>query len=277
RRLVVCCDGTWNDSISTESPITNVSRISRLIKAVGDDGVPQILSYQVGIGSGTTGLGNAIDGMTGRGISTDIREAYTFISHNYTSASDEIILIGFSRGAFTVRSVASLINDIGLLTKNGLKYLLRLYNLWKRNQPFEVVGGITIDPKTELRKSCEEILEKGCLLPNVRVRVCAVWDTVGSLGFPVPWPVPQRIPTKLRHVNSTLCENIDIAIQALALNENRRHFQPTVWEAPPSGSNQILKQCWFLGAHSDVGGGNEDAGLANITLIWMISQLHHYL
>lgn len=73
RRLVVCCDGTWNDSISTESPITNVSRISRLIKAVGDDGVPQILSYQPGIGSGTSKLGSVIDGMTGRGSKSAVK------------------------------------------------------------------------------------------------------------------------------------------------------------------------------------------------------------
>lgn len=67
KRLIVCCDGTWNDSISGDSPLTNVSRISRLIQDTDNDGVPQIVYYHTGVGSGTSPLGNVVDGMSGRG------------------------------------------------------------------------------------------------------------------------------------------------------------------------------------------------------------------
>ena len=109
------------------------------------------------------------------------------------------------------------------------------------------------------------------------VKVCAVWDAVGSLGFPVPDPFPQNASRRLAHINSKLCNNIEVAIQALALNERRKHFQVTVWKADDSINNRILKQCWFLGNHSDVGGGNKDTGLANIALVWMITQLRPYV
>jgi hypothetical protein len=112
------------------------------------------------------------------------------------------------------------------------------------------------------------------LRTGVRIKVCAVWDTVGSLGFPMPGPIPQRVSKKLAFVNSTLSENIENAFQALALNERRKHFQPTVWK---SNSKTELRQCWFLGSHSDVGGGNEDTGLTNLALVWMIAQLNEFI
>jgi uncharacterized protein (DUF2235 family) len=68
KRLILCCDGTWNDSISTDSPLTNVSRITRCIPAVGKSGIPQIVLYYSGVGSGTSKLGRVVDGMTGRGL-----------------------------------------------------------------------------------------------------------------------------------------------------------------------------------------------------------------
>jgi hypothetical protein len=81
----------------------------------------------------------------------------------------------------------------------------------------------------------------------------------------------------LSHVNSRLCENVDVAIQALALNERRKHFQATMWKANPHLKDQILKQCWFLGSHSDVGGGNKRRSLSNISLVWMLAQLDEHV
>lgn len=172
-------------------------------------------------------------------------------------------MIGFSRGAFTVRAIAQLINDISLLTKAGLKYLPRLYKVWKSTGD---------GPLHDWR---QRLLRRGLLREGTRVKICAVWDTVGSLGFPMPGPLPQWASKKLAFVNSRYATNIDVAIQALALNERRKHFMATVWRKPPAP--QILKQCWFLGAHSDVGGGNTDPGLANLTLVWMIAQLNDHI
>ena len=292
KKLVVCCDGTWNNEDRPDAPLTNVARISRCIQGIDDEGIPQIVFYQPGVGSGTSKLGNIVEGATGRGNSTllnfiyvlivlkgvaeNIREAYSFLCHNYTTVEDEIFLIGFSRGAFTARSIAALINDVGILTKRGLKHLHEVYDKWQRQ--VRVCKKSEADqPTTKLSDYCKELESCKMLRPNVRIRVCAVWDTVGSLGVPVLAPFPQPAPRKLAFVNSTLCENIDFAFQALALNERRRHFPPTVWKALPSGSQQVLEQCWFLGNHSDVGGGNQDDAFANISLAWMLGRLKAHL
>ncbi|KAF2817752.1 uncharacterized protein BDZ99DRAFT_374890 [Mytilinidion resinicola] len=283
KRLIVCCDGTWNDSISTDSPVTNVSRISRCIPGLSDTGVVQLVSYHTGVGSGTSKPGNIIDGMTGRGVSANIRDAYSFLCHNYLEDErnkDEIVLIGFSRGAFTVRSIASFMTDVGLLEKAGLNYMLKLYGLWsnqlsrKREKDAMFPGIPPSTPKIRMRRLCRLLEDRNLLRRGVKIKVCAVWDTVGSLGVPLPGPIPQRASKKLAFVNSALLENIDVAVQALALNEHRKHFQPTVWS---TNSRTKLRQCWFLGAHSDVGGGYEDTGLANLTLVWMIAQLTEFV
>ncbi|KAE8440705.1 hypothetical protein EG329_006791 [Mollisiaceae sp. DMI_Dod_QoI] len=283
KRIIVCCDGTWNDSISTDSPLTNVARISRCIPGISASGIVQIVSYYCGIGSGTSKPGNFVDGLTGRGVSANIREAYTFICHNYESDGDdidEIVLIGFSRGAFTARAIASLIADVGLLKKGGLGYMIKLYKLWA-NQLFK---GREEDPmfpempqstpRDRMRELCQRLTDLDLLRTDIKIKVCAVWETVGSLGFPVPGPFPQWASKKLAFVNSALDQKIEVAIQALALNERRKHFQPTVWQ---SNGTTKLKQCWFLGAHSDVGGGNEDTGLANLALVWILAQLDEYV
>ena len=207
-----------------------------------------------------------------KGISANIREAYSFICHNFLSRrpdpedhtdDDEIILIGFSRGAFTVRSVASLIYDVGVLTKGGLGALREVFDIWEE-QPRR--------SREELRARCEKLVGEGELLKDVPIRACAVWDTVGSLGIPKIAFLPQPGSRKLAFVNSKVCPNIENAFQALALNEHRKSFVPTLWQKP-TASNQTLKQCWFLGCHSDVGGGNDRASLSNISLVWMIDQL----
>ncbi|KAL8787477.1 MAG: hypothetical protein Q9195_007769 [Heterodermia aff. obscurata] len=212
-----------------------------------------------------------------QGISANIRDAYSFICHNFSLENDEIVLIGFSRGAFTVRAVAAFIEDVGLLTKSGLRSLNIIYKLWKTK--LDGPESKRIDTSRILNVELE-ILDKANpkeRRKDIKVKVCAVWDTVGSLGFPAPDPFPQRYSKRLAHVNSTLCSNIKVGIQALALNERRKHFQPTVWKVNPAVEGQTLKQCWFLGTHSDVGGGNEDTGLANLTLVWMIAQLEKYV
>ena len=181
---------------------------------------------------------------------------------------DKIVLIGFSRGAFTVRCVASFIYDIGVLTKRGLRFLQDIFELWKHRDARQDGS----DPLGEnARKLRDDLAEKGELRCGVSIEACAVWDTVEALGPRMLAGVPQPTPQRMSFVNSGLCPNIKLAIQALALNERRRHFKPVLWENPLDG--QTLSQCWFLGTHSDVGGGNADMGLANIALAWMIAQL----
>lgn len=195
-----------------------------------------------------------------------VREAYCFIARNYYDNRDEICLIGFSRGAFTVRATAQFIHEAGLLTKDGLVHVLELFELWKDQckQP------------TKLASFKTKLEAKGLLRSGVQIRACAVWDTVSSLGFPFPGFLPQPAPQKLKFVNSNPSPNVFLNIQALSLQERRRHFHPIVMRAAPSGGVSV-QQCWFLGYHSDIGGGRLDNALSVFPLIWIMSKLNMFL
>lgn len=105
---------------------SNVTRLSQAIKPVSVEGIQQVIFYQAGIGSTGSFLNRVIGGATAQGLSENIRNAYSFIANNY-SEGDEIFLFGFSRGAFTARSVAGFIDGVGLLTKAGLPYLAEVF------------------------------------------------------------------------------------------------------------------------------------------------------
>jgi hypothetical protein len=103
---------------------------------------------------------------------------------------------------------------------------------------------------------------------NIRIEVCAVWDTVSAIGFPMAAHIPQLPRKRYLTVGKHVPRNVKFAVQALALDERRRHFKPMAWKKSPK-----VIQRWFAGNHSDVGGGNKDPTLANICLAWMIGQL----
>ncbi|KAF2415751.1 hypothetical protein EJ08DRAFT_739706 [Tothia fuscella] len=262
KRLIICCDGTWNDSVSTNNPLTNVARFSRCVNDRTNTGILQIVYYHTGVGRGTSKISNSIDGAIGRGIGTNIRNAYNFICQNFNfrDGNDEIFLVGFSRGAFTVRCIASLIDDIGLLTKFGLSRLYEVWSLWK-NQGRD---------KDALSQKVMDLEQAQLLKREITIKACGVWDTVSAIGFQLPYWMPQWSQKNLAFVNTDVPSCIQNAFHAVALNEERSTFWPLLWKCPTrEGVN--FQQSWFLGSHSDVGGGNEDAGLANITLIWMIA------
>lgn len=120
KRLIICCDGTWNDADSSSGAPTNVTRISRLFSLACADDTVQIIHYASGVGTGSNTVDSLLGGAFGVGVAERVRDAYYFICSNY-SPGDEIILVGFSRGAFTARSVAGLIGNIGLLTRDGME------------------------------------------------------------------------------------------------------------------------------------------------------------
>jgi uncharacterized protein (DUF2235 family) len=128
----------------------------------------------------------------------------------------------------------------------------------------------------DLEKRYKTLSEWGELRTDkekVQIEVCAVWDTVSAVSFPMPANIPQLPQRKYRTVDETMPKNIKVAIQALALDETRRYFKPMVWDETKKLKHQKLVQCWFAGNHSDVGGGNKDMKLADISLAWMIGQL----
>lgn len=271
--------------MSGEVPIpSNVTKISQAIKPMSRDGVPQIVYYQAGVGTQGGILNRVIGGATAEGLAENIRAGYSFLANNYTSG-DEIYLFGFSRGAFTVRSIAGLIDGVGLLTKNGLPYLSEVFKDWENAYNDKYVPKNPDVPFPDKPSASEprykkRLVKNGLSRFDVTIEAVGVWDTVGSLGIPrIGWIEkfkPQTRSTReYLFYDTKLNDHIVNAFQALALDEHRSAFQPAVWEKPP-GNRTNLRQVWFPGAHSNVGGGSyHDQGIANITLAWMMSQVDH--
>ncbi|KAH8753783.1 hypothetical protein F5882DRAFT_385602 [Hyaloscypha sp. PMI_1271] len=259
KRLFVFCDGTWQDGVNNSTPLTNVATLARCLAPYDEDGYLQIAYYDSGVGNATSLPAQLIDAATGRGISAKIRNAYSFLSHNYNfrTFSDEIVFVGFSRGAFAVQCLASFISQTGLLEKQHLYYLRGLFTTWANQK---VKGGV--DVLDETMKEMKGVLKE----PRPR-----------PLEF-----VGHEIPNRVQH-----------AFQALALDETRRKFKPRVWTARkqdsavqeennaksadrntnPNQESSEISQCWFLGSHGDVG-GNGDAALGAVSLLWMVGKLH---
>ncbi|KAK3361453.1 hypothetical protein B0T24DRAFT_109245 [Lasiosphaeria ovina] len=269
KRLCVFCDGTWQDGVNKTRPLTNVGTLARCLAPIDGDGCLQLVYYDSGVGTSASRLAQLIDGATGRGISAKIRNAYSFLSHNYNFGrpGDEIALVGFSRGAFTVQCLASFLSDAGLLQRQHLYYLRGLFTLWSLQK---VPGG-----ETTFKNERNRLLLSGVLHP-VSITACAVWDTVSSLGSKIRLWSP---PRPLSFVGRTVPSGVKNAFQALALDETRRDFRPVLWEElEPKRDEDVdrtvqhVSQCWFLGTHSDVG-GNGDAALGALTLLWMVGKL----
>ncbi|KAH6663320.1 peptidoglycan binding domain-containing protein [Plectosphaerella plurivora] len=133
KRLVICCDGTWNNSNDGDSPATNVSRLSGAVAHKCCSGMPQIVYYHPGAGTESSWVAKKLGGLLGLGVVQDIIETYRFVCDNY-NPGDEIILMGFSRGAFTARSVADMICNLGFLNRAGLDHLAEIfhdYSTWE--------------------------------------------------------------------------------------------------------------------------------------------------
>ncbi|KAF2687322.1 hypothetical protein K458DRAFT_386150 [Lentithecium fluviatile CBS 122367] len=290
KRLIVACDGTWmnadNGLVNGKIEVpSNVTRISRAIKAVSQDGIPQIVNYHFGVGTQGTPLSRFVSGTTGEGLSDNVREAYSFLANNY-HPGDEIFLLGFSRGAFTARSIGGLIGEIGLLTKKGLPSLAEIFqDVRHRRNPDYVPKNPDIPfprkPSADDPRYASELERRGLTRLDIRIKAIAVWDTVGSLGTPrVGWLTKVGLQSneskEMSFYDTKLANCVENAFQALALDERRSAFSPAIWEKP-EGNRTTLRQVWFPGAHSNVGGGYDDQQLANITLAWMMSQLAPFL
>src|ERR1044072_2823228 len=262
KRLIVCCDGTWNDS-DNGTGYTNVSRLAGPTRPVdkrdGQD-VTQIVFYQSGVGTQGDLASKVAGGALGLGLSQNLRDAYTFVCNNYCEG-DEIFLFGFSRGAYTARSVGGLIGYAGLLGKQDLDRFLELWKGYKEK-----------DKNPDVLKSFDGRYK------NVPIKCIGVWDTVGSVGIPAEFAKFDLFFRRYYGFFDTdLGAHVEHAFHALALDERRKNFVPTLWTQKPGAKNQELKQVWFSGVHSDVGGGYAEHGASDISLAWMASEVAPYL
>ena len=258
KRLVLCCDGTWNTP-EMESP-TNVVRIARAVPPRGADGRQQALYYDEGVG--TQGpIDRIVGGALGEGLDANVRQAYRFVAGNYEHG-DEIYLFGFSRGAYTVRSLAGMIGYSGLLRRDQITLIRDAYEIYRKEK----------DPAGEAARGFRA--EHGIEVPRVTLLGC--WDTVGALGIPNKLPgvdLDRRFNKRYRWLDNRLGPHVEHALHALAIDERRKEFEPPLMRSTTQG--QTLEQVWFSGDHGSVGGGvRHKEPLSRIALDWMVGRVN---
>jgi uncharacterized protein (DUF2235 family) len=266
KNIVICCDGTANEFAKDR---TNVLKLYYTLE---QDPAQQLTYYHPGLGTmeaagalttftrkTTKLLGMAI----GYGLESDVRDAYVFLM-NYFMPDDRLYLFGFSRGAYTVRAVASLLHMYGLIPKGNeplVPYAIRMLTAINkladkpRSQEVNAIFDLANEFKaTFSRQECKPWF-------------VGVWDTVSSVGW---------IENSLRLPYTADNPDIEIGRHAVAIDERRAFFRSNLWRpraTPPNGPKD-LKQVWFPGVHCDVGGGYPEAesGLSKIALEWMLKE-----
>ncbi len=250
KRIVFCSDGTWDSS-------TNKTNVYKLFKALCVSG-DQMPFYDDGVGANMLPVEKLLGGAFGLGLYGKIKEGYKKIAHVYEK-DDEVFLFGFSRGAYTARSLAGMITACGLPTQNFSDDLV--------NTAFDAYRD-KANRQTILKKLANNNMY------NAKINMIGVWDTVGSLG--IPSLIGKVDPLIYGFLDTSLSPNVQNAYHALAIDEKRCEFPPTLWTSAPA-PGQTLEQVWFCGVHSDVGGGEPEDGegstaLSDITLSWMMDK-----
>jgi uncharacterized protein (DUF2235 family) len=259
KRILICCDGTWNRPDQMQDGqvcASNVTKIARCVSPVDSRGIQQLMFYDKGVGTGR--FDRIRGGAFGSGIDKKILDAYRFLMINYTPG-DELFFFGFSRGAYTVRSTFGFIRNSGLLKPEFAHKLPDAYALYRRRDNASHPDAV------------ESELFRRSYSREPRAKFIGVWDTVGALGIPVGGLL-QFLNKRRKFHDMTLSSWVDNAFQALAIDERRKPFQPSIWEQSTKANGQALEQVWFAGVHSNVGGSYPQSGLSDITLLWMMAK-----
>lgn len=293
-RIAIFCDGTWN-SPSQAQP----THVHRLFEAVVPD-ANQRPVYVPGVGTGSTGwrgwLGKWANklggGVFGWGLDDTIKQAYRALALLY-QPGDSILIFGFSRGAYTARSLAGMIRKVGIIdnpTRARVDTAFDVYRLpgpenhpdalhvlYKRRamSPRFATSRAELDWRVTLGEVDSAHL--------VRIDYLGIWDTVGALGIPssLIGPIAALWNRKYQFHDTRLSGMVRAARHAVALDERRIFFRPSLWDnleqhrdgpglnAGDRSPDRPYQQVWFIGTHAIVGGSSDDRALTGITLDWM--------
>ena len=308
KTIVFCADGTWNgpdeeksttdghapDSKGFDPALTNVCKLFAWLdgdlqpagakwggvemdKVLLDaQGKPaQVAKYLHGVGNSKQLLDKVAGGAFGVGVTARIARGYTYVSRNY-EAGDRIVIVGFSRGAYTARALAGLIAGEGLLRPElaaegddtRFDTAAAAWYRWRygRDSLFQKAldfGTELLEWRSAFGKARQ--LTADSFVP-VKIAAVAVWDTVGALG--IPTYLGKGMSDIFRFCDTSLNPNVALGIHAVALDEQRKAFGPTLWDDDPR-----IAQALFPGGHCDVGGGYAEHGLSDAPLLWVADRL----
>jgi uncharacterized protein (DUF2235 family) len=255
KRIVLCFDGTWNTPDDNGDVDANTStNVHRLYEAVlGKDGggIEQRKWYQPGVG--TNWYDRVRGGVAGVGLTENLLDGYRRLVDLYEEG-DQIFIFGFSRGAYTARSLGGMIRNCGVVHDRDL--ISEAHLIYRTRG-----DGADSEQAKAFREESSREAEIECL---------GVWDTVGALGIPLK--SFNFFNRKYYEFHDTkLSGSVKNAFHALALDEHRQPYQSTMWD-PSSRPGQRLEQAWFPGAHANVGGGYKGDRQAEIALAWMMDR-----
>ena len=278
KNIVICSDGTGNTSILGRG--TNVFKLFEAIDVNGHridpNARPQIAFYDDGVGTSNFRLWKIVGGAFGLGLSRNVRQLYKELVRVYDGGADpdQIYLFGFSRGAFTVRTLAGLIANQGILPrqdhddpqaldrriKKAYKAYRRCYRPWLwRQWPWN-----RLFPIPERRQAGNA----------PRIHFIGVWDTVDAVGLPFHIAdIWNRVVYQFKFENRDLSTIVDQACHALSIDDERASFTPVLWNEANNESR--IEQVWFAGVHSNVGGGYPKQGMSLVALDWMMEKAQH--
>ncbi len=252
KRIIICSDGTWQ-SPESDHP-THVMRLARGIAPNDADTCKQVVYYDWGVGTESNRIRA---GATGAGIDKNIMDCYRFVVHNY-DLGDQLFFFGFSRGAYTVRSLAGFIRNCGVLKRAHAARIPEAYELYRGR-------GASTAPSQSRSRSFRK---KYAVTDRTKIEFVGVWDTVGALGIPAPFLGTLGTTRYLFHDTSP-SKIICHARHAVSIDENRQDFEPALWESKPGID---LKQVWFAGVHTDIGGGYAERGLGDWAGQWLVHE-----
>lgn len=308
KNIIFCADGTWNNAgeDAKNEDATNVLKLYQLLagSVVGgseftrgntpeivegekvhkaaDGQTLQVVKYINGIGNSSNVIKKLFSGAFGAGVVQRIVRGYTYISKNY-QPGDHIYIVGFSRGAYTARALAGMIATQGLLKTSFKSGSPESYQaatdawFYYRNTVKVKDETLFADLITAVLNKSLWSLVKSVFNPHLssddfiavdRIASVAVWDTVGAMGIPKFNARNKELVDAFRFADEVLSKKVRLGLHAIALDEKRELFKPTLWNA---GGNVLQRV--FIGGHADVGGGYAEKGLSDITLDWMITQL----
>ncbi|MEO1310089.1 MAG: DUF2235 domain-containing protein [Pseudomonadota bacterium] len=290
KRIVICCDGTWNELDYRERPTTNVVKMAQSICLSDDAGgapVEQIVFYDEGVG---TLEGERIDGGGfGDGLNQNVIDAYTFLVFNY-NPGDEIFIFGFSRGAYTARSLVGMIRNSGVVRRELAPYIPQAFDLYadEKLHPDSAACWSFRDKtgydgwwvsRTRLPDGSYNSEPSGFDRHKQHtVAYLGVWDTVGSLGVPGVFNAVAGRRENAGFHDLILTSIVERARHAVAIDERRRVFSPSLWKREKldllnggfdEADGDRYQQKWFPGDHGSVGGGGDLTGLSDQALQWV--------
>jgi uncharacterized protein (DUF2235 family) len=292
-RIAVFCDGTWNSSKIDQT--TSVYKLQSLL--VDDRSKGQVCKYFAGIGTekkfdaDTKNLGflrrifvKYGGGAFGWGLNDKVKEAYQFLCMSY-QPGDEIYLFGFSRGAYTARSVAGMIRKCGIIddpTEDRINTAFKLYRKAGRanapDQPKILKERKALSPRFATSQRDLEWRGSGEL---VKLAYLGVFDTVGARGMPpsILGPLATAWNSQYKFHDMALSSLVKSARHALAIDERRKFYVPAKWDnldgkhGLNKGKTDALRpyqQVWFSGDHSVIGGSAPEQAMSSIPLEWIV-------